>query len=90
MRDLGDGIWHWTLRHPEWHPRTEFGAEVGCYAVRHRGGTVLVDPLLDDAAAEQLDPLVEGEVVVAITIPYHVRSALEAVERWGGVPPYFW
>ena len=34
--DLGDGIWRWELRHPEWHPRTEFGAEVGCYARRTR------------------------------------------------------
>ncbi|HET6548889.1 MAG TPA: hypothetical protein VFG79_10550 [Solirubrobacter sp.] len=85
MKALGDGIWRWTLRHPEWHPRTEFGAEVGCYAVHHGGGTVLIDPLLDDPVTEELDAVVDGDVVVAITIPYHVRSALEAVERWGGV-----
>jgi hypothetical protein len=82
--DLGNGIWRWTLRHPEWHPRTDFGAEVGCYAVRTDGGTVLIDPLFDGEIERELDTIVTGEVVVAVTIPYHVRSAAEAVGRFGG------
>ena len=81
MRDLGGGLWHWTARHPEWHPRTEFGAAVGCYAAVEGGRTVLIDPLL----VEGLDALVAGEVIVAITIPYHVRDAAACIERWGGV-----
>ena len=84
MIDLGHGIWRWTLRHPEWHPRTEFGAEVGCYAVHVDGGTVLIDPLFDGEIERELDTVVTGEVVVAVTIPYHVRSSAEAVGRWGG------
>src|SRR3954465_15600441 len=44
----------------------------------------MIDPLLDDAVSAELDALVSGEVVVAVTIPYHVRSAAEAVARWGG------
>jgi hypothetical protein len=84
MIDLGDGIWRWTLRHPEWHPRTEFGAEVGCYAVHTDGGTVLIDPLFDGEVERELDTVVTGEVVVAVTIPYHVRSSADAVGRWGG------
>jgi hypothetical protein len=79
---LGDGVWRWTLRHPDWHPRTEFGREVACFAVRDGADTVLIDPLFDDAVAEQLDALVEGDVTVAITIPYHVRSAADAAARW--------
>jgi hypothetical protein len=82
LEELDAGLWRWTLRHPDWHPRTEFGAEVGCFAVRDGGRTVLIDPLLDDAVAEQLDALIEGAVTVAITIPYHVRSAAEAARRW--------
>ena len=27
---------------------------------------------------------IQGEVVTAVTIPYHVRSSAEAVKRWGG------
>jgi glyoxylase-like metal-dependent hydrolase (beta-lactamase superfamily II) len=81
---LADGIWRWAVRHPEWHPPTEFGAEVACWLVREGGGTVLIDPLLPDEVLGELDPLVEGEVVIAITIPYHVRDAAAAADRWGG------
>ncbi len=82
---LADGLWRWTARHPEWHPRTELGAEVACFAVREGAGTVLVDPLLpdgDEELREALDALVTGTITVAITIPYHVRSASEAARRW--------
>jgi hypothetical protein len=49
----------------------------------HEGAnTVLIDPLLSDDV--DLDELIQGEVVVAVTIPYHVRSSAEAVRRWGG------
>jgi hypothetical protein len=82
IRELADGLWHWTARHPEWHPRTEFGAEVGSYLAHEGGRTILIDPLLGD---EDLDPLIDGDVVVAITLTYHVRDAAAAVERWGGV-----
>jgi hypothetical protein len=78
MRQLADGLWYWTARHPEWHPRNE---RVGCYLAHEGGRTVLIDPLL----TEDLDDLIDGAVVVAITIPYHVRDAAAAVRRWGGV-----
>ena len=83
MRRLADGIWRWTARHPDWHPPTEWGAEVASFLVHHEGATVLIDPLIEDCDA--LEPLIAGDVVVAITIPYHVRSAADAVARWGGV-----
>ena len=79
---LADGLWRWTIRHPEWHPRTEFGAEVACWAVRRDdGGTLLVDPLVDDES--DLDGLVAGDVAIVVTIPYHVRSAAELARRHG-------
>jgi hypothetical protein len=79
LHDLGGGVWRWTLPHPEWRPRSDV---VGCYAVRDGGDTVLIDPLLDAAVAEELDAIVQGTVTVAITIPYHVRSAADAARRW--------
>ncbi len=85
LERVDDGIWRWAARHPEWHPRTEFGAEVACWLVHAGGGTVLVDPLLpegDDGLRAEIDRLVEGPVVVAITIPYHVRDAAQAASRW--------
>jgi hypothetical protein len=82
IEDLGGGVWRWALRHPEWRPRTEFGAEVACYAVRAGEDTVLIDPLFADGVADELDGIVSGAVTVAVTIPYHVRSAAEASRRW--------
>jgi Metallo-beta-lactamase superfamily len=79
---VADGLWRWTIRHPEWHPRTEFGAEVACWAVRRaNAGTLLIDPLVEDES--DLDDLVEGEVTIVVTIPYHVRSAAELARRHG-------
>ncbi len=83
IEDLGHGIHRWELRHPEWHPG-EFGATVGAYLVHEGSDTVLIDPLLDEETTKAVDELVQGEVVIAITIPYHVRSCVEALERWGG------
>jgi hypothetical protein len=85
---LGDGLWRWSARHPEWHPRTEFGAEVVSWVLREDGGTVLIDPLLPEgeeggeAFAEALDAIVEGEVTIVVTIPYHVRSAEPLARRY--------
>jgi hypothetical protein len=81
VKQLADGLWYWTARHPDWHPRSEFGAQVGCYVAHEGGRTVLIDPLLTD----ELDEFVGGNVVVAVTIPYHVRDSAAAVARWGGV-----
>ena len=72
MRQLADGLWYWTARHPEWHPG-DFGAQVGCYLAHEGGRTIIIDPLL----TEDLDALIDGEVVVAVTIPYHVRDSAE-------------
>lgn len=86
IESLGEGLWRWTARHPEWHPSTEFGAEVACWALSHEGGTVLVDPLTpedDDELYAELDALVEGANTIVVTIPYHVRSAEPLAERYG-------
>ena len=88
MERLGDGLWRWTARHPEWHPG-EFGAEVACFAAQAEETTLLVDPLLpedDDAAASVLhaiDAVVADRVAILITIPYHVRSSEELWRRYG-------
>jgi hypothetical protein len=82
IKKIAEHIYRWELRHPEWHPRTEFGAKVACFLVHEGEHTVLVDPLFDDPAP--IDTYIQGEVVTAVTIPYHVRSAADAVRRWGG------
>ena len=84
LEPQGDGLWSWSARHPEWHPRTEFGAEVVSWALRADAGTVLVDPLVPDEEdfPEALDAIVEGEVTIVVTIPYHVRSAESLARRY--------
>lgn len=83
LTELADGLWRWTARHPEWHPG-EFGAEVAAWAVREGGGTVLVDPIVPAELLPALDEVVDAPVAIPITIPYHVRDAALAAERWGG------
>lgn len=84
MEQIADGIWRWTARHREWHPRTAFGAEVASYALRDGGDTVVVDPIAPDGDVDvligALDTIVSGRVRILITIPYHSRDA-EAVWR---------
>lgn len=77
MECVADGIWRWAARHPEWHPRTPFGAEVASYAIGDGAGTLLVDPLVptDPGFLDALDAVVAGRVRIMVTIPYHVRSA---------------
>ena len=84
MQQLADGLWHWTARHPEWHPGV-FGAEVGSYALRAGDELLLVDPLVPDDARAAVDDLVAGAraVHVLITIGYHARSAEALADRYG-------
>jgi glyoxylase-like metal-dependent hydrolase (beta-lactamase superfamily II) len=79
MNQLAEGLWRWTARHPEWHPG-EFGSSVASYAVRAGDVTLLIDPLVEDAAV--LDDVVGERVAILITIPYHVRSAEPLAERY--------
>ena len=82
MERFASDIWRWTARHPEWHPGT-WGAEVACFALRDGARTLLVDPLVLEAAGwERLDGVVSGSVTILITIPYHVRSAEVAAARY--------
>jgi len=90
LQQLAPDLWRWALRHPEWHPPTGFGAEVACFALRLGDDAILVDPLFDGVTPpDGLDAVVAGarEVLVLVTIPYHVRSAGDAWRRWGGDHP---
>lgn len=87
--ELAEGLWSWACRHPEWSPG-EFGAEVVSFAARDVGALLLVDPLLPaDADADAVLALIDAEtaraeqVVIVITITYHVRSAEPLWERLG-------
>jgi hypothetical protein len=85
MEAIAPGIWRWASRHPEWHPRNEFGREVASYAVRAGVETLLIDPLLPPepgGTLAALDALVAGRVSILVTIPYHTRSSEPLSERY--------
>jgi hypothetical protein len=85
-RELAPGLWHWTARHPEWHPG-DFGREVASYLVAAGADTLLIDPLLPhepEPVLTMIDRVAGDRLSVLVTIPYHVRSAEAVRERRGG------
>jgi glyoxylase-like metal-dependent hydrolase (beta-lactamase superfamily II) len=83
MDELHDGLWRWTARHPEFHPKGF--PEVACFALRDDLGAILVDPLLpedDEEVLTALDGIVSGRVRILITVPYHVRSSEALWQRY--------
>jgi glyoxylase-like metal-dependent hydrolase (beta-lactamase superfamily II) len=85
--EIAPGIWRWTGRHPQWHPG-EFGAEVASFGLEAGDDLLLIDPLLPEDEApvlDLLDRLAQGRTTSSlITIGYHVRSAEQLAERYGG------
>jgi hypothetical protein len=82
--ELGDGLWRWTARHPEWHPG-EFGREVACFCVRAGDDTILIDSLLPPeprAVLDVVDDILGERLTILITIPYHVRSSEQIWNRY--------
>jgi hypothetical protein len=73
VEQLRSGLWTWTAPHPEWREQPV----VRSYAVERGGVLVLIDPISPPAS------LLEGrELQVALTCPWHARSApaLDAAE----------
>lgn len=68
MEALGQSLWTWTAPHPEWHEQPV----VRSYAVEQGGTLVLIDPITPPAAL-----LAGRELRVALTCPWHARSAPE-------------
>jgi hypothetical protein len=84
LKEIAEGLWRWTARHPEWHPG-EWGSEVACFALDAGDALLLVDPLLPghaDGPLARLDALASKRVAILITIPYHTRSAEPLSERY--------
>ena len=68
VEEIRPGLWTWTAPHPEWDEQPV----VRSYAVERDGVLVLIDPMSPPAE------LVEGrELQVALTCPWHSRSAPE-------------
>jgi hypothetical protein len=89
---LAANLWRWTAPSPHWTPEMGEGPDawpqdVGCVVyVRERTATV-IDPLVPPGDAARwafLDERTAGaRVVVALTAPWHGRSAGEVAARYG-------
>lgn len=81
MRELQQGLWHWTAPHPQWQPDAAWGERVSSYAVDDGERLFLFDPLAVPRELEQL--AAEREPVVVLTVPWHERDARWLVARLG-------
>lgn len=101
VEEIVPGLWRWTAPHPEWQDGDDSERDVGCVYYEAPGATVLIDPLVPperDRFFEALDRDVERRglpVAILLTVPWHVRSAAELVERYAatdeapaGVEPF--
>ncbi len=84
-------LWRWTAPHPDWTPGADWDQEVACAALVRDEEFVLIDPLAppgEDAErfwrAVDRDVEHHGAPHVVLTVPYHVRSTAEVVQRYAG------
>jgi hypothetical protein len=91
MQELVAGLWRWTAPHPEWRPRPRFGSDVACFALEQDDELALIDPLAPPEGSPEADEVWAAldrlaaprrSIVVAITIPYHVRSTAAVRSRY--------
>jgi hypothetical protein len=85
MREVVPGLRRWTARHPEWGDR-----EVSCAYVEAPEAVVLVDPLVPRGDEERFFRALDADVErlgvpmeIALTSPWHRRSADELAHRYG-------
>jgi hypothetical protein len=90
--ELAAGLWRWTAPSPNWSPDQEQGPDawdkdVGSVLYVRAGTATLIDPLVPEGDVERwafLDERTAGaQVVVALTAPWHRRSAAEVAARLG-------
>src|SRR5688572_8910684 len=79
VRELAEGLWWWTSRHPEWPGEDAgWGPDVSSYALSDEGGaTTLFDPL---APPEELLASADRKPTVVLTCSWHTRGAAALAE----------
>ena len=91
VRRLAEGLWRWTVPHPDWREGSDWDRIVGSVYCETPKAIVLIDPLVPGAGEDRdrfwaaLDRDVARlglPVVVLLTCRWHVRSAGEVRERY--------
>jgi hypothetical protein len=89
VEKVGEGLWRWTVAHPEWDGATDWDEVVGSVYCETPEATVVIDPLVPAGADagrfwHAFDRDVERRgvpVVVLLTCRWHMRSAQAFRER---------
>jgi peroxiredoxin/glyoxylase-like metal-dependent hydrolase (beta-lactamase superfamily II) len=85
MRELANGLWHWTAPHPQWRESEPWDQSVSSYAVDDGVRLLLFDPLGVPSEIEKR--AADRDTAIVLTAPWHERDARSLVERLG-VPVY--
>jgi hypothetical protein len=89
---LAENLWRWTAPSPHWTPEKGQGPnaweqDVGCVLYLRDGTATAIDPLVPPGDADRwafLDERTAGaRVLVALTAPWHRRSAADVAARYG-------
>src|SRR5262245_16768993 len=94
---IGDGLWRFTVPHPEWKPEFDrpggWGRTVGAVYAEYTEAVVLIDPLVpaDAAGRERFWRALDRDVLrlarplfVLVGSVDHGRSADEVADRYRG------
>ncbi len=81
MRELRQGVWHWTAPHPDWEPGEPWDPNVSSYAIDDGERLLLFDPLA--VPSELQERAHDRETVIVLTAPWHERDAQHLVEELG-------
>jgi hypothetical protein len=93
IRDVGPGLWIWSVEYPDWHPGVGWGPRVWSTCVESGGEVAVLDALdpRDDEVWQRLDA--SPPTLAIVLKPDHVRDVDLFVERYGarGFGPWlFW
>lgn len=89
---LGEGLWRWTVPHPEWNGATDWDEVVGSVYCETPQAVVVIDPLVPRAGpdADRFWDAFDRDVArlgrpvaVLVTCRWHVRSADAFRQRHG-------
>jgi hypothetical protein len=88
LREVAGGLWIWSVEHPDWRPRSDWGPVVTSTCVESRGEVAVLDPIAPPAgAAEVWERLDARPPTLAVVLkPDHVRDVDAFVQRYGARP----
>jgi glyoxylase-like metal-dependent hydrolase (beta-lactamase superfamily II) len=88
LREVAAGLWIWSVEHPDWRPRIDWGPVVTSTCVESHGEVAVLDPIAPpDGSSEAWERLDARPPTLAVVLkPDHVRDVDLFVQRYGARP----